>query len=208
MNKTNIKGIISKTVKKHNKWVDDFLNQDFHNNDQNLIFVLKAHLFMEFLIDEIFNIALPNPKMITRMSFSQKLKIYEAIGFDNDDEEFLAAVNLVNDIRNKYGHNIKFKLSSHEATILINKVKLDGKKLGGRSNRERFDGLVLYVLAYLRVMVSLHKLFPLMSAYFKNVDSFEKDKWFKSKGVDKILKKEIRLFMEDEDLVDLITSAD
>ena len=201
----DIKTTARRVVKKHNKKLDVFFKKELTNVNKDLFLVLKSHLFVESLMNKLIEKAFPKPSFITKKSFSEKIKLFEAIGLDNEDTELRSILFILNDIRNEFAHNFNFKLSSKEAAGYLKKFKVDGKKLSGSSNQEKFLDMLLYLTGYLRVMWSMNDLFPLMSAYARH-GSFNRDKWFKSKKLHNLLDKEMDLFMEDKSLEDILTS--
>jgi hypothetical protein len=106
---------------------------------QNLVFgtkelssILKAHLFVERLIDSLIENKLTNPASFfkNQISFSLKLDIAHSLGIIPD--RMLSTIKSLNGIRNKYAHDLNYQVTLGE----LNALKLDWEPI----QKEAFDG--------------------------------------------------------------------
>lgn len=199
---------VKKIVHLHNKKLDVVIRRYLVESKDDITLILKSHLCVEQFLNRLLEVYLAKPKEIIKMSFNHKINLLEAFGFDNDDADFRIALIGINKLRNKVAHNLKFNLHSKEALDIVNEIyKLTGDKKA-KSTRANLVNGVECTLSYLRTMWSVHKLFPIMSFAMLGKNSFSDDHWLKSKKLDELLEKEIQGFIEDSELVGLLTSAD
>lgn len=191
---------LKRLISKHNKELDKHVEDSLADNTM-LVMILKYHYTMEFLIDKIFESVLNKPELILKKSFSEKLKLFEAMGLDNDDEELRKMIFGLNAIRNKFAHNPKFNIWSNEGSKLIKNMGVTGK-----NNIDRLTKGFFYLSGYLRTMWSLHSIFPVMSL-IDNLD-VEDDLWLKGSQAEKEFSKEILKFRRSRKISNIITSAD
>jgi len=95
---------------------------------KNLVFdtkelssILKAHLFIERLIDSIIEKKLDKPGSLfkNQLSFSLKLDLAHSLGIVPD--KVLSPIRALNKIRNKYAHDINYEVTIDE----LNNLKLE-----------------------------------------------------------------------------------
>jgi len=82
--------------------------------DPNLFKILKAQLIIEGLIEELLRLRLARGWVLTRkrLTFSRKLDIVDACGLLST--ELVNATRVLNNIRNRYVHNLKYKIRDKE----------------------------------------------------------------------------------------------
>lgn len=82
----------------------------FKKDADELIFVLRAHLFIEGILESIIKSKLPKHKAILGkpgLQFFDKLRLISAM--DILPEGIFASINALNELRNKFAHNIDYK---------------------------------------------------------------------------------------------------
>ncbi|MCJ8166495.1 hypothetical protein MKJ04_16745 [Pontibacter sp. E15-1] len=94
---------------------------------QNLIFdtkelgsILKAHLFIERLIESLIKEKLENPESLFRNQLSFNLKVDLAHSLGILPERLISPIKSLNSIRNKYAHKLDYQVSFEE----LNSIKL------------------------------------------------------------------------------------
>ncbi len=91
------------------KELDEMLNI-FKKDAGELIFVLRAHLFIEEILESIIKSKLPKYKAILEkpgLQFFDKLRLVRAM--DVLPKGIFASINALNELRNKFAHNIDYK---------------------------------------------------------------------------------------------------
>ncbi|MBI1423112.1 MAG: hypothetical protein GC149_06575 [Gammaproteobacteria bacterium] len=81
------------------------------------LLILRGHLLVEELLDEILETWLKNPNVLidARLTFYQKMKLAQGITSKQDDKFTWKPIELLNQLRNKISH----KLSPHDLEIRI-----------------------------------------------------------------------------------------
>lgn len=89
--------------------------------EDELGLVIRSHLYIENILDEILSILIPAPKHLEDMNlgYSAKVKLICALGFDPDYKQMLLALG---SYRNKFAHNIKTKIDEKLVKDLHSKV--------------------------------------------------------------------------------------
>jgi hypothetical protein len=99
---------------------------------QHLIFdtkelgsILKAHLYIERLIESLIEEKLEKPESFFRnqVSFNLKIDLAHSLGILSD--RLISPIKSLNSIRNKYAHSLDFQVSFEE----LNSLKLDWEKI-------------------------------------------------------------------------------
>jgi hypothetical protein len=86
---------------------------------EQLHLVLRGHLYIEYLLNEIINRSVQNPKELEsrRMSFFKKVRLLHALGkIDKPITDLLLSLNSV---RNSFAHELYFQVSFDEAFKLV-----------------------------------------------------------------------------------------
>ena len=136
------------------------LNEYVFSEDQTVSFVLRAHLMMEGMLDEMIAAYLPaGDKMLARarLSFSQKLELINS--FDIVDAESYNAVKALNSLRNKLAHKAMEAVQEEEVLVLLHSF---GPKIYEELLPEKENG-VEHLLEY-----SLGVVLGLLSAELDN----------------------------------------
>src|SRR5262249_6969459 len=73
--------------------------------------VIQGHLYFDHVVTQMLVEGLVNPDAIQarRLAFSQKLDLLEALGLV--EKPYLAPLRVINDLRNKFAHQLEFKVS-------------------------------------------------------------------------------------------------
>ena len=101
---------------------DEFLSYVFEQDETSV--VLKAHLYLEQVINEVIKKFTKNPEGFLNETFHKKIIFLYSIGAISKD--FSNRLAVINNIRNKFSHNFEYKLSLKEKTKLS---KLIGPRL-------------------------------------------------------------------------------
>lgn len=192
---------LKKYVKKHNLHLNTSLSEAFDDNKM-LTVVLKHHFLVENLINRILETKLYKPGYFLKKSFSEKVKLFEALGLDNEDEELKTLIWGINDIRNEFAHNPKFDLFDSKVGRELLK-KMSTQTHGGRNNTERFSNSLLYLCGYLTTMLNMHVSFPVMW----HLEDLDKDLWLKKNPIHKKLVAERNKWLEDQEIQHIVTDT-
>ena len=95
------------------KFIDEQASEELH-------LILRGHLYLEFLLNEIFNKIFPNSEELKpiRMTFYVKVKILRASNrFDQNLSDLLLKIN---SLRNSYTHKLHYKIDFDSAFELAN----------------------------------------------------------------------------------------
>lgn len=83
----------------------------------DLLLVLKTHLIIEKLIEEILSAMLVKPDEIIEMNFFRKIQIIEALGIKNNN--IIVKLKALNSLRNKFAHNLDYKIKNEDLSIFF-----------------------------------------------------------------------------------------
>ncbi|WP_462249235.1 hypothetical protein [Ekhidna sp.] len=85
------------------------LFQEYYNKvDEELIAILKGHLLIEKLLNQIIEEFVFHPEILpeTRLSFYQKIHLARSISYSEQDNTMWKLVTAFNTLRNEYAHNL------------------------------------------------------------------------------------------------------
>ncbi|ASN04266.1 hypothetical protein [Virgibacillus necropolis] len=86
-------------------------------NDENmLIIVLRAHLYLEREINELLSKVSLNGKLL-EVQFSHKIDLVKSLGVV--DEELIPPIGKLNKIRNQYAHDLEFEVTQKDYQDLL-----------------------------------------------------------------------------------------
>lgn len=101
-----------------------------NEQSEELVSILRAHLIIESYLDNfLINFFKKGDLILKKMSFSQKITIICATG--EVDNSLLLVINKLNEIRNKFAHNIKYRIKSEDVSSLSNLSFQDGQAYNG-----------------------------------------------------------------------------
>jgi len=104
-------------------------------------------------LDEIFTLAIPNPDYIIDRKFYDKVKIFEALNL-SPSGDYIKKLLAINNLRNKYAHNLKYKLTKKDLQNLINRRPV------GKGNNITVTSGFTDVIAYMHALIVLLKIVP------------------------------------------------
>lgn len=138
-----------------------------------LAIVLKSHLFIEKTTEDILTYSLeyPNKSIDDRKSFSYKVNLLEALGYDR--KNMISRLRAINDIRNEYAHNLEYKISKEDIKPLVKNLSINNKSLVSQ--------LVMGIMAtigYLMAVRQMTKSMPFITYCLNNWDRLEQDPMF------------------------------
>jgi len=129
-----------------NKFIKNLLLQPY--NMRNL--VITTRLYFENIIDELIKIKFSHPEAIIDFNFYKKVKIIQAGNILKKD--IIEYLLFVNNIRNKYAHNIDYEISDSKFKEIgyfknvINRVPYKYKKYKIGRNRFMFVIRTIWIL--------------------------------------------------------------
>ncbi|MBI3032890.1 hypothetical protein HYY69_05415 [Candidatus Woesearchaeota archaeon] len=135
------------------------LMEEFNKEQEIRSLVLTAHLFIEYWINEIIMNIFPQGKIIFKnkelRGFSSKIDILTAFGVFEKDEDLLYNITQINQLRNKYAHNLIIKES--EVNKSIKQLKLIPNNLS--ENINSFDLISQFKMKTVITILTLHSVF-------------------------------------------------
>ena len=162
------------------KQVDIFLKTHFIPSTDLLTKILKAHLYIEGLINEIIKNTFPYPNDLIGQKFYAKILLLNATGPVLYKPVF-SRLKALNAIRNNFSHNLNYKPSETEANklILFTSIK--------ETNNERkiIRGL-MSLIGSLEYICAITKSLPYLMTCLRNEALFDHDKGFNKKEVIKL----------------------
>ncbi len=103
--------------------------------------IITSHLFLENMIEEIIKKEIPKPKNIIKYSYYNKLIVLHSLSLISD--ELFKDMKLINEIRNKYAHNLKYSIAEFDIkkfSYLKNFKILDFKR---KKDIEKYNHILL-----------------------------------------------------------------
>lgn len=156
----------------------DFYNKNILGSKDELSIVLKTHLYLEFNIDKILSLALPTPKEILKIKFSDKVKILGSLNFLPINKVIIEKIKVVNTIRNKFSHKLDYKLTN-EDILEISKKPNDT----GQSPTQWFLKEASHLRGFIDAAIHITTLFPFLMNSLRNKEKFKDDKKFSYKTI-------------------------
>lgn len=112
---------------KMNKTIDEKFFEEIEYRNDNLYLILRGHLYLEAELLKLLETNIPNHKILelSKMTFYNKVILVTALNII--DEKSMEALLELNTIRNKYAHNLNYKIKKEE----IRKLKGIISKING-----------------------------------------------------------------------------
>lgn len=160
----------------------------FKHESVELLIVLKSHLFIERLINEIIENLFTKSGKLTEKKFSDKVDILSALDILFPKTE--KGIRIFNKIRNDFSHNREYKIDSKIAlelrSILDTKTFQNNSVLLSRSSD--------YLIGGLQFLRNYTKHYPFMAVVIAEDKIFKRDKLYK------ITKRSIKEMAPDTDI--------
>lgn len=160
-----------------------FYKEIFSSDSAVLSITIKSHLVVENLVDRILKFSSPHPKyVVDRMGFAQKNEILKFSSLI--DERTYEKIKALNNIRNKFAHNIKYKPNFSEIKLLT-----EGK-IKNRDKHKMLVSSIQYLIGLLTFLENISAHHPLLLILLNKSDILKKDRLYKY--VEKHLKEGIK----------------
>lgn len=117
------------------------------------------------------SLVLPNPKKVLEKRFLDKIDIFRALNLEGTDL-IMERILGINKIRNKFSHNLTFRLSLKEIQPLVKGLKL-GKN---HTLVRKLKCSIGYVVGGLHFLRGYYGLLPFTSACIRNSELYKKEK--------------------------------
>jgi hypothetical protein len=169
--------LIKMAKESKNKW-EGFYKKHWVGADE-LTVVLKGHLFLEQILNEIIILTIPKPQYILDKKFYDKLKIFEALGLAPSNE-LIEKLLAINTLRNKYSHNLNYKCADKDIQTIVK-----GLGTSYQTNRGKIIMGFNYAIGYLSALKSSWQVVPftLFCAEYNNI--FKREKAYNVKKITK-----------------------
>ena len=138
---------------------EEFISYVFERDETSV--VLKSHLYLEQVINKVIIKFAKNPEEFLKESFYKKIIFLYSIGVISKD--FFDRISVINNIRNKFSHNFKYKLSSEEKSLLSKligpRVNIPKKLIKFYRSEESllFSTIVANLILILRLILKIDK---------------------------------------------------
>ena len=96
---------------------------EFLEKEDNLVVILKTHLYIEAELSRMIMKYFPNNDGLdlTKINFPSKVYLARSLGLFSKEEAKIYVE--LNNIRNKYGHNFYYEISDTQITKMLNRMK-------------------------------------------------------------------------------------
>jgi uncharacterized protein YutE (UPF0331/DUF86 family) len=119
---SKIKQIKARAEKEHNEFYDKHLK----SSKDEIVIVLKTHLFVENILDQVITAFLPKPKELLGKTFSDKIDIIKALNLPVvSNTNTVQKLRALNKIRNKFAHNLDYRINQKDIEPLQKGLNLD-----------------------------------------------------------------------------------
>jgi hypothetical protein len=122
--------------------IDEALYEEFNKHifgvflkfNDSMSTILRGHLYIESEFEKQFHLFLENPEVLDmdRMKFSEKLTWLVALGIMSKENRM--PYKLLNDLRNKFAHNIEYQLQDTDIEKIVNTFS--------KSQRDRYKKMI------------------------------------------------------------------
>lgn len=121
---------------------DEFIKSfnEFRNitkDDDILLIIIRGHLYIEHELDNLLSKYINEPRKLNHKYYKQKLDTVNALGIIN--QELFECLKFLNDLRNKFVHDLKFNFSDDEYNKLHSKLSRDKQIIVDKSLDEESD---------------------------------------------------------------------
>ncbi|MED4616032.1 hypothetical protein [Priestia megaterium] len=105
----------------------DFFMEELERKNDKLYLILRGHLYIENELNKLLEGFIPNPEILELYKRSFYNKIELALSLNLIELEHSEALLAFNELRNKYAHRLKYRISHQEIMYLKELVgKIDG----------------------------------------------------------------------------------
>lgn len=143
-----------------------------NNKDELFTVIIKGHLLIENSLENLLKKFVENYKVLNYKYFSEKLNLCYAL--ELIPESTYRALNQVNKIRNKYGHDINFKFEEKHLDDMISSLSKNDK-LEYEENCNYFK----YKDLYKKVNYFMHFIFTSVKISEETIHFTKRDKTLK-----------------------------
>lgn len=155
----------------------DFFNKKISSSDP-LTTVVKSHLYIENILDQIFLTSFPYPAPLLKKKFLDKVDIFRSLDFDSDGK-LTELLKSVNSIRNKYSHKLSYRLAKQDLDPFIRILNISRKK----RNMSILHHSLGYIISYLGGIQSAVSVFPFLMTCMRSKNIFKDDVGFNYKHI-------------------------
>lgn len=149
-----------------------FYKEIFSSDSAVLSIIIKSHLVVENLVDRILKFSSSHSHhVVDRMGFAQKNEILKFSSLIN--EGTYEKIKALNNIRNKFAHNVKYEPSFSEIKLLT-----EGK-IKNRDKHKMLIGSVQYLIGWLTFIEQISKHYPFLLILLNKSDILKKDRLYK-----------------------------
>jgi hypothetical protein len=183
INRSEAELLKKEDIKEFNSFIEDH----FDKNNDEMIKILKAHIYVEIIMNDIFMYSLPKPKnLLKNMKFSKKIDLLEAISGEFGSK-IIAPLTYLNLLRNKFSHEIDYIITKDDISSLANGLKLTDINL--RST-------LIGIIGYLHALRTITKKLPFLTSCLQSKKLYESDKGFNAEAIRTSYGSELNEFFE------------
>lgn len=166
----------------HIKFSNNLYNK-LGKNKPELTSVLKHHLIIENIIDEILRTIIKNPKDILKLRSNNKIDLVHALNIQFGESIIIEQLRTVQKLRNHFAHKLDYKIKNIDLIAFTKNERMPQK-----TNLEKFVLGAHRLEGYLVGVLSIAKFSPFLFDYIRNIDLYKK----KDKKILKIISKKNR----------------
>lgn len=167
-------------VLKDKKKMDELFKRHWRNTNDPLALILKTHLYIESCLDQMLSLSLANVNAnLLNRRFVDKLEIFRAASLNDPPggNKLIEKLYLVNNLRNKFAHNLNKKLSFKDLTILLKDIKYKKRA----TNLSKLKTALSYIVGYFHFCITFNKFFPFAAYLLRNEKIFKRDNGYSNK---------------------------
>ena len=154
--------------------MDKFWKDYCANIKDSITLIVKCHLFIEILMEDLLVLVLPKPtKLLKNSRFSDKVNLLDSLSFF-PTQNIIDNIRGVNVLRNNLVHELDKKITLKDIRKITKGLKIDTKS----SVNKQLQASLRHIIAYLHASRTIQKLFPLGIACIRNIDLFKEDNNF------------------------------
>jgi len=154
---------------------------DYFKGQDDISIVLKSHLYIESIINNIFKLVFPSDSKIADLTFSKKIDVLESLDL-SVNKRLVIILRGLNKLRNNFAHNYKYELKEEDIARMGHILPHRKIKKNLRL-KYRLNSLIYYAIGHLHFIRAFEDIYPFFSACLRNDSIFKRDKFYDKKKI-------------------------
>lgn len=118
---------------KSKKYIERRIKNELETTDDNLLLVLRGHLYIENELQELLKRYIPNPEAFENMRLLFKNKADLTYALNLIEEKYYKSLLIFNSFRNKYAHDIDYTITAEKVDRLKQELaEMNGMEIFGQ----------------------------------------------------------------------------